>query len=77
MKTRSPMTGRSGLQVDGRHVNMYPTLTDASLCRLTKLGGAPFELQVLYAVASRSQSCCWNTQRGVGGWGGSLKLQAP
>ena len=51
---------------------MYPTLTDASLCRLAKLGGDPFELEVLYAVASLSQSCCWNTQRGVGGWGGSL-----
>ena len=55
---------------------MYPTLTDASLGRLAKLGGDPFELEVLYAVASLSQSCGWNTQRGVGGWGGSLKLEA-
>ena len=55
---------------------MYPTLTDASLGRLAKLVGDPFELEVLYAVASLSQSCCWNTQRGVGGWGGSLKLEA-
>ena len=52
---------------------MYPTLTDASLGRLAKLGGDPFELEVLYAVASLSQSCCWNTPRGVGGRGGSLK----
>ena len=32
---------------------MYPTLTDASLGRLAKLGGDPFELEVLYAVASQ------------------------
>ena len=55
---------------------MYPTLTDASLGRLAKLGGDPFQLELLYAVASLSQSCCWNTQRGVGGWGGSLKDRA-
>ncbi len=50
---------------------MYPTLTDASLGRLAKLGGDPFELEVLYAVASQPVVLLEYSARS--GWvGGSL-----
>ena len=46
---------------------MYPTLTDASLGRLAKLGGDPLELEVLYAVALLSQAAGILSAEWVGG----------
>merc|ERR1711960_91092 len=39
-------------------------------------GCAPLDLEASYAVASLRQSCCWNAQCGVGGWGGPLEQEA-